>query len=639
MMINRVYPLRQALVAVVVLLLCACAQTADIDKPSQSNQTTTVKQDAAPGKKSETKQKVDLNKNPSSAKKDGLPASIAILPFNNLTTQETAPAILRYTLFGHLAGSNYRFSHLKDVDNRLVILNPETTLQFDDAGMLSDLLGVEGLLYVDVLSYDKIYAGIYAQISFEVRVTLVDSSGKVLWQEEFDEVSREGGISANALAMLYNIAMTAMHLSDENILAVADKLGRKIAKAFPQPKHYRSSNASFIETVLHNGILKPLRYSESIEVGIKGEANKIASVSIEGINQVFPLQEKEPGIYMGLINVEHGWNGTNLMLTGQLVDSTGAVSKYVSSVGLLNFDNSPPQAVNITRHKIDGETVTLEWQSEETDLEYAIYQISGSQRQLIAQTSQATYSWPHSLKLFENLNIVIAVKDSAGNSGPESVYNTVVYPVPSMYRATAWQQSRLPQTIEGQVILRHQDGPFMVDQKVVLLAGSSLYIEPDTEITFTNAGNLTVQGSLFTFGQNSIKMRPLSSVVTGQTFLSLDSTEHVEIDGLHISDAGIGIEVLKGKPVIKQCQIMNSQYSAMSLQNNAMMVINNCEFSGSNTSAIVVADQARLSISSSRFTNNFPFHIQNSSIYEVQALGNLWHPDASDISVLGKVRY
>lgn len=638
-MINRVYSLRQALMASVVLLLCACAQTSDTEKPVQTNQPSPATQETAPVKKRQTNPTVEVKKDKAPKQNDGLPTSIAILPFNNLTTQETAPAILRYTLFGHLASSNYRFSHLKDVDNRLVILNPETKLQLDDAGMLTDLLGVEGLLYVDVLSYDKIYAGIYAQITFEVRVTLVNSSGKILWQEEFDEVSREGGISANALAMLYNIAMTAMHLSDENTLAVADKLGRKIAKAFPQPKQYRTSNASFIETVLHNGILKPLRYSESIEVGIKGEANKIASVSIEGINKVFPLQEQEPGIYMGVVNVEHGWNGTNLMLTGQLVDSTGAVSKYVSSVGLLNFDNTPPKAVNVSRHKIDSESVTLEWQGEEADLQYAIYQIEGAQRRLIAETTVPTYSWPHVVKLFDTLQIAISVKDSAGNKGPESVYSASVYPLPSMYKATDWQQSRLPQSIQGQVILRQKDGPYMVDQKVVLQSGSSLYIEPDTEITFTNAGNLTVQGSLFTFGQNSIKMRPLSSVVTGQTFLSLDSTEHVEIDGLHISDAGIGIEVLKGKPVIKQCQIMNSQYSAMSVVNNAMIMINNCEFKGSNTSAIVVADQARLSISGSTFTDNFPFHIQNSSIYEVQALDNLWHPDASEISVLGKVRY
>ena len=639
MMIFRGYPIRQLLTASLVLVLFACAQTSDIEKPSQTNQAASTTQDVVPVKKKSAPPTADIKKNTSAQQKEVLPSSIAILPFNNLTTQETAPAILRYTLFGHLASSNYRFSHLKDIDNRLVILNPETKLQFEDAAMLTELLGVEGLLYVDVLSYDKIYAGIYAQITFAVKVTLVDSSGKVLWQDEFEEVSREGGISANALAMLYNIAMTAMHLSDENTLAVADKLGRQIAKAFPQPKHYRVSNASFIETVLHNGVLKSLRYGDSVEVGIKGEANKTASVSIEGINKVFPLQEKEPGIYWGIINVEHSWNGSNLMLTGQLADTTGAVSKYVSSVGLLNFDNTPPAAVSITRNKIDSDAVTLEWQGQESDLQYTVYQIDGIQRKLIGETNLPNYSWPHRLGLFETLKVAVVAKDSAGNMGPESVYSTSVYPLPSMYKATDWPQSRLPQTIQGQVILRRKDGPFMVDQQVVLQSGSSLYIEPETEITFTNAGNLTIQGSLFTFGQGSIKLRPVSSTMASQTFLSLDSSEHVEIDGLHISDAGIGIEVLKGKPVLRHCEIVNSQYSAMSVVNNAMIMINHCEFKGSNTSAIVVADQARLSITTSKFTDNFPFHIQNSSIYEVQALENTWHPDASEISVLGKVRY
>jgi hypothetical protein len=127
--------------------------------------------------------------------------------------------------------------------------------------------------------------------------------------------------------------------------------------------------------------------------------------------------------------------------------------------------------------------------------------------------------------------------------------------------------------------------------------------------------------------------------MTAQTFLTLDSSEHVDLNGIEIVGAGIAIEVLKGKPQISHCMIAKSQYSALVLANMASVKLKQCTIDGSNTSAVVVKGQARLNISDSVFKNNMPFHIQSSSVFEVEAQSNQWSPEASPMTILGNVRY
>ena len=81
-----------------------------------------------------------------------LPNSIAILPFTNTTDQENAPQMLRKTLFGHLATTNYQFAHLQQIDNQLALIDPNQVLSKQDAAMLTDLFNVDALIFGEVIN-------------------------------------------------------------------------------------------------------------------------------------------------------------------------------------------------------------------------------------------------------------------------------------------------------------------------------------------------------------------------------------------------------------------------------------------------------------------------------------------------------
>ncbi|MFT6778747.1 MAG: hypothetical protein ACJAV1_002689 [Paraglaciecola sp.] len=568
-----------------------------------------------------------------------LPKSVAILPFVNDTNEPDASDILRNALYGHIASSNYNFPHLKNIENRLAILDPEKPLSPADAKLLTQLLDVDGLLFGKVIQYDTFFIGLYAQITFEVEITFVDKQGNVIWQERVEEISREGGISASPWSLLYSLAVTAMHLEDDNLLAVADKLGRKIAAQMPQPDSYKGQIVSYIQTVLHDATDKFLKYGDTLRVGIKGDKNKLAKVKIEGIDEMFPLKETEPGEYLADIVINRKWNGHDLMLTGFLSGTNGAVSKSISPLGLLNIDNLAPKVVEIISTKVDQNTLSLRWKKAEQNLIYSIYQVISGERILLAQTADEHVTIPHGATMFSSVNYHIEAQDQANNKSELHYTKHWIYPFPNLYEAKVFSEVKLPTFLKGDILLKKQHGPFLVETRVVLTPGSNLFIEPGTQIHFSNLGNLKIKGSLYTFKGQPIQLSPLTEVSTAQTFLTLDSHEHLEIQNMEIKQAGIAIEVLAGRATVTNSAITDSKYSAIVVSNSAVLNIDNCLLRGSNTSGMVVTDQARLKVTNTKFENNFPFHLQSSSIYELEATENIWIPAPSPMTILGNIRY
>ena len=357
-----------------------------------------------------------------------LPSSIAILPFSNSTEQANAPVMLRKTLFGHLATTNYQFAHLQQIDNQLAVISPDKALSLKDAAMLTDMFDVDALIFGEVLSYQTIYAGLVAYINFEVKVSLVSKTGQLIWTDEFSQMSAEGSLGSTPWSMLYGLVVTAMHLDDENLFAVADKLGREIAEAIPQPKGFIGPAQSMIESVIHSAHGKFLKYGETLNVGIKGLPNKSASVSIEGINQIFSLNEVEPGVYLADINIDNRWNGKDLLLTGYLTDSLGQVSKAISPAGLINIDNISPRAVTHITLSSNTGTLYLEWQASEPHISYEISQVLNDEKKLLAVTEKNQLTFKYNWKAFEKVSIEIIAIDNANNKSEVKRLSDTVYP-------------------------------------------------------------------------------------------------------------------------------------------------------------------------------------------------------------------
>jgi hypothetical protein len=280
------------------------------------------------------------NNTGTSGEQQAIPSSIAILPFSNVTEEKVAGPLLRQVINSQLSGRNFSVMHPGEVDKRL----PSGPL---DHTQMASYLGVEGVLVGEVVDFERFFAGIYSEIRLGIKLSLYNTKGDVVWTGEHEVTQRAGGVSTTAWGLLLNAAIAAMNLDDENLLAAADELGRKVAFEFPQPRFYKGSAGPLIESVIHDKAGKWLRYGDVIEVGVKGEAGLQAFVEL-GNQLRTELKEVEPGVYISEIPVQPDWNEQRVPVTGILQDTDGSTNTLLSITGLVNFDNeAPPPVTNL----------------------------------------------------------------------------------------------------------------------------------------------------------------------------------------------------------------------------------------------------------------------------------------------------
>ena len=570
-----------------------------------------------------------------------VPQRIAVLPFTSQEeTKDSIKAMLRESVYSHLSATNYLFVRPNKVTQSLAVLNISTAEEFEkNAKRISKALDADAVLLGEIISADVIYAGVAAQVYYEVQMSLITSSGDVIWRDTFSERSLEGGVSADPFSMLYSLAITAMHVGEENLFAVSDKIGRQVAKAIPQPEGSFETDSLFIDSVIHNATNSVLSYGDELKIGIEAPPGLSVSATIESIDEVFSLKELSDGKYMIELPVSNQWNGKDLMLTGFAIDSTGNRARKISTVGLLTFDNSAPEAITNVATTLTQSSASFSWQAKEAGLDYTLFSKVDGRTEQLAQTQETSFTVSRPHTPFESYQFEIIASDSAGNKSKASLITAIYLPNNAMRAASPLTLAKIPQQIDSDLALYKAYSPYIIDQNSIVSSGASLFIEPGVTLQFTQGATLEIQGSLYTFGGSPIVFEALNKQLNDQTFIRLNTNAHVEMNGFLIDSAGIAIEILQGRPMLNNCQLLKSKYSALSIKGVANVSIDNCIVNGSNTSAIVVAQNARLKIRNSQFLNNMPFHIQNSSTYTVDAQFNQWKPAADMISILGKVTY
>jgi hypothetical protein len=573
--------------------------------------------------------------------KSSFPQIVALLPFNApVNMSDDTTHMLHEAVHSHLSSTNYMLVKSQEVNQRLSLFDPENIYLEEDAPKLASLLETDAVIIGTVINSSAIYAGVAAQIYYEVKISLVDKQGTVLWSQIFSERSIEGGFSVDPFAMLYNLAVTAMHVGKENMFAVADKIGRQVAQAIPQPEGVFSRANFFIDSVIHDGVNKVLKYGDTVKVGIKAATNMQVKVSIESVMTTYTAKEgQESGTYFVDIPINSGWNGENLLLTAFINDSFGNRVSKISTLGLLHFDNISPSIVNNIGLDFNVNDIDISWSSDDDSLMYSVYSITDGESMLIETTANTQINFSYQLTPFSSYTFAVEAIDKAGNRSQRLVQSAKYLPSNALKQALVLSRAKLPTDITQDMRLTSANSPYLIDGQTRVKASVSLFIDPGVIIEFAQSGVLLIEGALHTFGQQPILMTSINKRPSDDTFIKINSQRHVELNGFRIENAGIAIEILGGKPILNNGEIIDSKFSAISVRNRSNVELSHCLINGSNMSAIVVSDNARLSIKSCKFMQNFPFHIQNSSTYFVDARDNQWLPAADATTILGNVTY
>jgi hypothetical protein len=157
---------------------------------------------------------------------------VCILPFTNHTQSEGLADRVRESFFGRLALKRFTDVELRELDARLTALpQPWSKLP---SHQLGQALQCDALVYGEVLDASNIYLGVYAQLTLEGKIQLVDAaSNQTLVTGSHATKFRTGGVPFSLLAVVPSAVINLRNLSSEQALRAVDDLARNLADKIP----------------------------------------------------------------------------------------------------------------------------------------------------------------------------------------------------------------------------------------------------------------------------------------------------------------------------------------------------------------------------------------------------------------------
>jgi len=170
--------------------------------------------------------------------KDGPPPSVAIMPFDNLTSEEEMGTLVRKSFYNHFSSKNYRDIELGAVDRGLESIQKAKSGAWREVPpeTLGKYLHTDFVIYGKVKDYQKLFFGIYSQIALTVEVEMVDCrDGKGVWWKTETKRSHEGGVPLELWSLLSATARSGLHLQYESTLDLVERISRDLVAEIPEP--------------------------------------------------------------------------------------------------------------------------------------------------------------------------------------------------------------------------------------------------------------------------------------------------------------------------------------------------------------------------------------------------------------------
>ena len=163
---------------------------------------------------------------------------VAILPFTHNTKEALAAEVVRKSVYGHFSWLPYEDTELRYTDTIFQdkgIVQGENETLTDYAVRAGKALNVDGVILGNIHHYDRIFAGIYAQIAVGGKLSFVSvKDGKLLWELDYTERFHEGGIPLDPIGAIATMVKCGMSLSDINLYHAVNDYAKNTTETIPE---------------------------------------------------------------------------------------------------------------------------------------------------------------------------------------------------------------------------------------------------------------------------------------------------------------------------------------------------------------------------------------------------------------------
>ncbi len=265
-----------------------------------------------------------------------LPRKVAILPFVNRTSNPEAGVLVRRMFYNFFSSLNYRDIEPFVIDDNLRL----NDLYVDVTGgknvspqKLGQLLGVDAVIYGDVISLGKIFALVYSDNQAGLRARMVSSdSGQTIWELEHTIHIEEGEVPISPIGLATAVFKTALSHTQASHMKAASELCMEMVATIPNPPGV-SKPPPRIQALVHNGAGRLLMPGDYLKVALVGEKKQKASWSLPPLIKNLPLAEKEPGVYIGAYRIKQSDRIPHGRVVGYLNGKSGVGSQWMDTLG------------------------------------------------------------------------------------------------------------------------------------------------------------------------------------------------------------------------------------------------------------------------------------------------------------------
>jgi len=531
-----------------------------------------------------------------------MPRTVAILPFIDESKSQKGAEAVRRGFYNHLSSLPYKDMELFRIDHLLRkagLIDP-VDVHKTPPEKLKEILNVDAVVFGTISNFDKLFAGIYSQVSVGADIKMYDTQGHFLWSGQHVAHIHEGGISTTPVGIVASIIAAAMNVRDIQLLRACDDLFRDMVKTIPTMKYAEALKKPRIEMLAQDSKGKPKKAGDIIRVALKGDPGLQAWFDMGGFKKGIDMEEVEPGGYVGSYRVVPGDNIKDVVVTGYLSDDAGNTTSRVDAIRTVTLDTIPPDAPKNVIAMGRDNTVLLSWdKNAEDDLSgYVVYKsdtpLSGFNK--IGQTEFAGFEDKNAVNLkpgYYKISALDLAGNESSNEGP--VAGTAVPPGPTYLKGK----------LEKNTIWYAGASPYIIEDTVTIPERSSLLIEPGTIIKSSGSG-LVVRGGLIANGSKTQVITFLSgneNVWDGITFDSVKGDKNL-LAFCRIKDAATGVGIRSSSPEIRNCEFVKNNIGIKIIGGFSNPQLKKCIIHDNSSAGIEIIDGARASIASNRVKNN-----------------------------------
>jgi len=265
-----------------------------------------------------------------------LPHKVAILPFANHTSNPEATIIVRKMFYNFFSSLNYLDLEPSFVDEKLKKKDFYQKITSGDVvspQQLGHILGVDAIVFGEVLSLGKIYAVLYSDTQASLRARMVSCySGQTIWQLEYTAHLRSGDVPLSITGLAAALVKTAISHQKATVMQAASKLCMQMIATVPD-RPVLTESPPRIEVMVHNGAGSLMLPGSLLKVVMIGDENLNAGWSVPPLIENLPMQEEEPGVYFASYRVKPQDRLPYGRLVGHLRSKKGLQSQWVDILG------------------------------------------------------------------------------------------------------------------------------------------------------------------------------------------------------------------------------------------------------------------------------------------------------------------